>query len=107
MEMISYWDKRGQFCREGSPTRLIGCLLGIGYWSRFRQRHEHRLTSKKCVQFGHNMSEWCTYENFETMYSLVYEAMEHAGVAKKSPQPEWKNGKDQKVSSEAEAVGKK
>lgn len=106
-EVMSYLDKRGQFCREGSPTRLPGCLLGIGYWSGFRRRHEHRLTSKKGVQFGHNRSEWCTHKNFKTMYSLVYEAMEVAGVARKLPQAEWRNERDERVSSEAEAVGRK
>ena len=41
------------------------------------------------------------------MYSLKYEAMEVAGVARKLPQAEWRNERDERVSSKAEAVGRK
>ena len=82
-------------------------LLGSGYWRGFRKRYHHRLVSKKGVQFGHNRSEWCKFENFEKMYDLVYEAMEVAKVAKKLPEPEWQNKKGEKVSNKEQAVGEK
>ena len=106
-DVILYLTKRGQYNINSSKTKIPGMLLGPGYWRGFRTRFRHRLVSKKGVQFGHNRSEWCKYENFQKMYDLVYEAMEIAGVAKKLPQPEWQNGKGEKVSNKEDAVGEK
>ena len=104
-DVVSYLKKRRQYSIHGSKTKIPGMLLGPGYWRGFRARYHHRLVSKRGVQFGHNRSEWCKFENFEKMYNLVYEAMEIAGVAKKLPQPEWQNEKGEKVSNREEAVG--
>ena len=45
---------------DGSRTKNPGNLLGIGYWNGFRRRYQHKLVSKKGVQFGHNRSD-CYY----------------------------------------------
>ena len=106
-DVISFQQKRGQFTLTGSRTKNPGCLLGAGYWYGFRKRNKHKLVSKRGVQFGHNRSEWCKYDNFQNMYQLVYEAMEHAGVATKLAEPEWQNKMGETVNSQAEACGEK
>ena len=37
----------------------------------------------------HNRDEWCSYQNFKTMYHLVYKAKELAGIAQKLPEAQW------------------
>ena len=60
----------------------------MGYWDGFRKRYKHQLVSKRGVQFGHNRSDWCKYNNFKIMYDLVYESIEIAGVVEKLLEPE-------------------
>ena len=103
-KVLSYLKSRGQYKIDGTSTKSPGNLLGVGYWHGFRKRYKHQLVSKRGVQFGHNRSEWCKYNNFKIMYDLVYESMEIAGVAEKLPQPEWQNGLGEKVGEE-NAVG--
>jgi hypothetical protein len=105
--VISYQKRRGQFTLNGSSTRNPGCLLGTGYWYRFRKRYEHKLVFRRGVQFGHNRSEWCKYDNFHNMYEPIYAAMEFAGVASKLEVPEWQNEFGEPVRSKSEAVGEK
>ena len=101
-----YLNKREQLSTIGSSTKVPGNLLGPGYWSGFRRRHKDKLISHRGVQFGHNCSEWCNYDNFKWMYSLVYEAMEPAGVVTKLPVEEWQNERGECVSRD-QAVGEK
>ena len=71
-KVIAYLQSRKQHAGpDGSTTRIPGSLLGSGYWAGFRRRHRHLLVSKRGVQFGHNRSEWCKYENLKTIYGLV------------------------------------
>jgi len=105
--VISYLKSRGQYYVKGSNTKSPGSLLGSGYWRGFRRRHNHRLVSKRGVQFGHNRSEWCKYDNFKVMYDLVYEAMEIAGVVEKLKESEWQNSMGERVSDKDNAVGEK
>ena len=90
-DLIMYLKKWGQFTTVRSSTKIPGNLLGPGYWARFRKSHKDKLVSQRCVQFRHNPSKWCNYENFDRIYNLVYEAMERAGVARRLPVKEWQN----------------
>ena len=84
-----YLKSRGQYTLNGTSTKSPGNLLGVGYWDGFCKRYKHQLVSKRGVQFGHNRSEWCKYNNFRIMYDLVYESMEIAGVVEKLSESEW------------------
>ena len=97
-KVMTYLRKRGQLSEGGSI--VSGNLLGKGYWRGFRKQHHHLLVSQRGVQFGHNRSEWCNYQNFKTMYDLVYKAMEQASVAEKLPEAQWQNEKGEHVSKE-------
>ena len=57
--------------------------LGAGYWRGFIKRNKHFVTSKKAVKFDSKRADWCTYQNFETMYTEVYEEMVKGGIANK------------------------
>jgi len=57
--------------------------LGTGYWRGFMKRNKHLVTSKKAVKFDSKRADWCTYQNFETMYTEVYEEMVKGGIANK------------------------
>ena len=54
--------------------------LGKSYWRNFKKRHPE-LKSQRAVQFDSKREDWCTYENFEKMYSGVYAAMVKGRVA--------------------------
>ena len=45
------------------------CALGTGYWRGFMKRNKHLVTSKNAVKFDSKHADWCTYQNFETMYT--------------------------------------
>ena len=105
--VIAYLKGRKQYSLEGSSTKNPGNLLGTGYWAGFRRRYNHLLVSKKGVQFGHNRSEWCMYDNFESMYKLVYEAMHTAGVVQKLEVPEWQDGNGDRVHCQSDSEGEK
>ena len=47
------------------------------------KRNKHLVTSKKAVKFDSKRADWCTYQNFETMYTEVYEEMVKGGIANK------------------------
>ena len=51
--------------------------------------------------------EWSSYLNFEIMYDLVYNQMEHVGVLVKLESPQWMDIDGNIVMEEAEALGKK
>ncbi len=61
--------------KDGEKT-----YLGKQYWRNFKKRHPE-LKTKKAVRFDSNREDWCTYENFETMYKLVYQNMVKSRVA--------------------------
>ena len=105
--VIAYLQSRNQYADpRGSTTRTPGSLLGCGYWAGFRRRHNHVLVSKRGVQFGHNRSEWCKYDNFKVMYDLVYDAMEKSSVVERLLEPEWENEFGEQVQQD-KAVGEK
>jgi len=54
--------------------------LGKSYWRNFKKRHPE-LKLQRAVQFDSKREDWCTYENFEKMYSGVYAAMVKSRVA--------------------------
>ena len=95
-----YMKKRGQVSTSGCGSTASANLLGKGYWKGFCKQHHHLLVSQRGVQFGHNHSEWCSHQNFKTMYELVYKAMSQAGVAEKLPEAQWQNEKGEHVSKE-------
>jgi hypothetical protein len=55
--------------------------LGPSYWRGFMKRNKHLIASKKAVKFDSKRADWCTYNNFETMYNEVYEEMVKGGIA--------------------------
>lgn len=63
--------------------------LGWGYWRGFMRRNGHIIRSKKAVKFECKRAEWCTYENFLTMYQEVYEEMVTGGIAVKLDDKVW------------------
>ena len=85
-KVMMHMKKRGQVSISGCGSTAPGNLLGKGYWKGFCKQHHHLLVSQRGVQFGHHHSEWCNFQNFQTMYELVYKAMVHAGVAEKLPE---------------------
>ena len=58
------------------------------------------------AQVFKDRAEWSIYRNFIQMYDEVYEAMEHAGVAQKLPEPMWVDEKQQ-ITEEANDFGRK
>ena len=60
-----------------------GAVLGLGYWNGFMKRHREVIRSKRSVKFEAKRAEWCTYDNFSTMYDEIYERMANRGIASK------------------------
>ena len=63
-----------------NPWKLstwTGILAGI------HKKKKHLVTSKKAVKFESKRADWCTFQNFETMYNDVYEEMVRGGIAMK------------------------
>jgi hypothetical protein len=77
------------------------------YWQGFMRRHAESLSLAKGNRVAACQSEWTTYENVLEMYSLVYEQMVDAGVARNLPVEEsfWTNDSGEIVETEAEASG--
>ena len=105
-KVMMYMKKRGQVFTSGCGGTAPGSILGKGYWKSFCKQHHHLLISQRGVQFGHNHSEWCSFQNFKTVNKLVYKAMAKAGVAEKLPEAQWQNEKGEHVSKEM-SVGEK
>ena len=63
------------------------------------------INSRVGINLDSNRKEWSTHQNFDVMYTLVYQAMEIAGVAQKMPAPVYMNKRGDIVSSEKEAYG--
>ncbi len=47
------------------------------------KRHKDVIRSKKAVKFEAKRAEWCTYDNFSTMYDEIYKQMAIRGIASK------------------------
>ena len=58
-------------------------LLGKGYWAGFNKRNGHFVRGKRLVKFDAKRAEWCTHDNFQTMYDTVYNEMVTGGIAEK------------------------
>ena len=58
-----------------------GAVLGHGYWNGFMKRHREVIRSKRSIKFEAKRAEWCTYNNFRTMYDEIYEQMANRGIA--------------------------
>ncbi len=59
--------------------------LGMKYWHNFKKRHPE-INTKRAVRFDSKRDDWCSYENFEKMYSRVYSAMVRSNVAIELPE---------------------
>ena len=47
------------------------------------KRHRDVIRSKRSVKFEAKRAEWCTYNNFSTMYDEIYKQMANRGIASK------------------------
>ena len=92
-----------QTSRYGNDT----WSLSNSYWKGFIRRHGASLSLAKGNRVAACRSEWITYENVLEMYSLVYEQMVDAAVARNLPINEqfWTNNLGERVQTEAEASG--
>ncbi len=81
--------------------------LTNSYWQGFMRRHAESLSLARGNRVAACRTEWTTYENVLEMYSLVYEQMVDAGVARNLPVEEsfWTNDSGEPVETEAEASG--
>jgi hypothetical protein len=79
---IVKWKEK--YLLDGSITTKDGenTYLGKQYWRNFKKWHPE-LKTKKAVRFDSNREDWCTYENFETTYKVVYHNMVKSRVAYK------------------------
>jgi hypothetical protein len=57
--------------------------VGDQWYNIFIKRHKEELRQGQCKIQDTNQLTWCTKENFQNMYSCVYESMVEAGVAVK------------------------
>ena len=71
------------------------------------QRHGNNIKAKRGVKFDSKCSDWCTYQNFETMYTEVYSEMVASGIAMKLDTPMWLNKAGDIVNYEELAFSKK
>ena len=60
-----------------------------GYGKGFMKRHKELLDSSTGERFAMNREEWCTYENLDKMYTLLYARMVKAKIACWLPEEEW------------------
>ncbi len=58
-------------------------LLGKGYWLGFMKQNGHLVKAKHGVKFDSKRADWCSYQNFEDMYRVVYKEMVQSGIASK------------------------
>ena len=86
-----------------SDTRL----LGTGYWRGFMRRHGYRIGAKRGVRFDKNRDDWCTYQNFSSMYDDIYVMLVETGIATKLDTAQWFDKQGNIVESEEEAFGRK
>ncbi len=64
----------------GEP-KPAGAVLGLGYWNGLMKRHREVIRSKRSVKFEAKRAEWCTYDNFSSMYDEIYKQMANRGIA--------------------------
>jgi hypothetical protein len=102
--IVDFKTKRGwnPFDEKGEKK----AVLGQKWYKNFWKRHSHLLERKKGHKFSKDRAEWSIYHNFVQMYDEVYEAMEHAGVAQKLPEPMWVD-ENQEITEETNAFGRK
>ena len=77
------------------------------YRKGFMQRHGNNIKAKRGVKYDSKCSDWCTYQNFETMYTEVYSEMVASGIAMKLDSPMWLNKAGDIVNYEELAFSKK
>ena len=80
-------------------------ILGNGYWRGFMRRNKHDVRLKKPVKFESKRAEWCTYENFSTMYDEVYREMADGGIASKVDRKIYLDKKGQIVEHKEDSYG--
>ena len=59
-------------CKQDEPGLAT---LGTSYWRNYRKRHSHVLDADTGVSQAICRKEWSTYQNFNRIYTLVYEVM--------------------------------
>ena len=69
------------------------------------KRNGHLIKSKKAVKFDPKRADWCTYQNFQTMYKEVYNEMVKGGIAVKLPSNVFLNKKGDEVQEEKDSFG--
>ena len=102
-KLVTYQTKHIKM-RKSSPN--VG-TVGRSYWRGFLKRNKNLLDSGSPNLQAISRKEWSSYLNFERMYDLVYNQMEHAGVLEKLESPQWMDIDGNIVMEEAEALGKK
>ena len=76
------------------------------YWRNFLKRHP-QIASKKAVCFNSNHDDWCTHQNFLSMYEMVYCATVKSGVTRKLDHEVWLYSKGEITENKDKAVGRK
>ena len=49
------------------------------------------MKAKAAVKFDNKWNEWCTHQNFESMYKEIYKEMVARGIAIKLEEPVWQS----------------
>ena len=86
-----------------TPTQL----LGKSWYRQFLKGNADVLSTGKGFQKHSARMDWTMYQNIETMYNLVYEAMVQAGIAEHLPEDAhyYVNKENKVVQTEEEAAG--
>jgi hypothetical protein len=71
----------------------------------FVKRFDLVLSTKRAVTFAKHRADWHVCENFEHMHNMTREHLTEVGHTEELPEPEWQNGKGERVGSEEEAFG--
>ena len=71
------------------------------------KQHGHRIEVKKDMKFDNKWADWCTYRNFKTMYTEVYEEAVSGRIVHKLDAPVWLNKRGEIVELEGELSGLK
>ena len=70
---------------DSTPIQFIG----PGYWQSYRKRFSHKLVNKKGHKFELDRSNWCTYQNFRSMYEMIEDKLVEVKIAKRFDSPMW------------------
>ena len=69
------------------------------------RRNKDKISSQVGVQLASNRKDWCTYTNFDGMYTLVYQQMLEAEIAVQLLDKTWIDQHGNIVGIEEEAFG--